>query len=107
MRRVGLATVCSATAVVVALCSVAADSHKPLALAQDSYFFAGGRYITAPDGEIMVGQMYVHALIPVSVTKPYPIVMIHGLGQSGTNVEGTPDGREGWAQFFVRVGYKV
>jgi pimeloyl-ACP methyl ester carboxylesterase len=55
----------------------------------------------------MAGQMYVHALIPAAVTKPYPIVMIHGVGQTGTNFEGTPDGREGWAQYFVRDGYKV
>jgi pimeloyl-ACP methyl ester carboxylesterase len=82
-------------------------NHESLTLAQDSYFFVGGQYVKAPDGEIMVGQMYVHALIPAAVTKPYPIVMIHGLGQSGTNFEGTPDGREGWAQFFVRAGYKV
>jgi pimeloyl-ACP methyl ester carboxylesterase len=33
--------------------------------------------------------------------------MIHGGGQSGTNFTGTPDGREGWAQFFLRQGYAV
>ena len=26
---------------------------------------------------------------------------------SGTNYTGTPDGREGWAQYFVRQGYAV
>jgi pimeloyl-ACP methyl ester carboxylesterase len=33
--------------------------------------------------------------------------MIHGGSQSGTNFTGTPDGREGWAQFFLRRGYAV
>jgi len=33
--------------------------------------------------------------------------MIHGGGQSGTNFTGTPDGREGWAQYFLRQGYAV
>src|SRR5258708_12960918 len=33
--------------------------------------------------------------------------MIHGGGQSGTNFTGTPDGREGWSQFFLRQGYAV
>jgi pimeloyl-ACP methyl ester carboxylesterase len=33
--------------------------------------------------------------------------MIHGGSQSGTNFTGTPDGREGWAQFFLRQGYAV
>ena len=40
-------------------------------------------------------------------THPWPIVMIHGGSQSGTNFTGTPDGREGWAQFFLRRGYPV
>jgi pimeloyl-ACP methyl ester carboxylesterase len=34
-------------------------------------------------------------------------VMIHGGWQSGTNFTGTPDGREGWAQYFLRRGYAV
>jgi pimeloyl-ACP methyl ester carboxylesterase len=33
--------------------------------------------------------------------------MIHGGSQTGTNFTGTPDGREGWAQFFLRRGYAV
>jgi len=33
--------------------------------------------------------------------------MIHGGNQTGTNFTGTPDGREGWAQFFLREGYAV
>ena len=42
-----------------------------------------------------------------TLTHPYPIVMIHGGSQTGTNFTGTPDGREGWAQYFVRRGYAV
>ena len=33
--------------------------------------------------------------------------MVHGGSQTGTNFTGTPDGREGWAQYFVRRGYAV
>jgi len=33
--------------------------------------------------------------------------MVHGGSQTGTNFTGTPDGRESWAQFFVRRGYAV
>ena len=33
--------------------------------------------------------------------------MVHGGSMSGTNYTGTPDGREGWAQYFVRQGYAV
>lgn len=98
---------CAATAAIASALLIAAGQQKPLVLAQDSYFFVGGKYVKASDGDIMAGQMYVHALIPARVTKRYPIVMIHGIGQSGANFEGTPDGREGWAQYFVRAGYKV
>jgi pimeloyl-ACP methyl ester carboxylesterase len=84
-----------------------AGGKKPLTLAQDNYFFVGGKYVKASDGDIMTGQMYVHALVPAQVTKRFPMIMIHGMGQSGTNFEGTPDGREGWAQYFVRAGYAV
>jgi pimeloyl-ACP methyl ester carboxylesterase len=33
--------------------------------------------------------------------------MIHGGSQTGTNFTGTPDGREGWAQYFLRRGHAV
>jgi pimeloyl-ACP methyl ester carboxylesterase len=55
----------------------------------------------------MSGQLYAEYQIPSDQTHPFPIVMIHGGGQSGTNFTGTPDGREGWAQFFLRAGYAV
>ena len=56
----------------------------------------------------MVGQMYVEYFIPQTAdARRYPIVMIHGGRQTGTNFTGTPDGREGWAQYFLRRGYAV
>jgi len=55
----------------------------------------------------MVGQMYVEMRIPQNQTHPYPIVMLHGGTRSGTTFTGTPDGREGWAQYFARRGYAV
>jgi pimeloyl-ACP methyl ester carboxylesterase len=33
--------------------------------------------------------------------------MIHGGSQTGTNFTATPDGREGWAQYFLRRGHAV
>jgi len=46
-------------------------------------------------------------MIPQRLLHPYPVVMVHGGNQTGTNFTGTPDGREGWAQYFVRRGYSV
>ncbi len=86
---------------------LAATPATPLVLAQDTYFFVGGQYVKTPDGDVMDGQMYVHALIPWKVTHRYGIVFVTGRNSTGTYYEGTPDGREGWAQFFVRRGYRV
>src|SRR5205809_4785400 len=79
----------------------------PLSIAQQGYFFIGGKYSTVKDRQVMSGHLYVEFQIPSRQTHPWPIVMIHGGGQSGTNFTGTPDGREGWAQYFLRKGYAV
>ena len=84
-----------------------AAADGPLVIAKQGYFFAGGRIDRTIDGAPTVGQMYVEYQIPQTLEQPYPIVMIHGGGQTGTNFTGTPDGREGWAQYFLRRGYAV
>ena len=86
---------------------VQAQERGPLALAKASYFFVGGKIDTSVEGSPMVGHMYVEYMIPARLRHPYPIVMVHGGSQTGTNFTGTPDGREGWAQYFVRRGYAV
>lgn len=78
-----------------------------ITLAEHRYLFAGGRYVAAEGGEVMEGSMYVEHFRPVEVRRPYPVVMIHGGGQTGTNFTGTPDGRRGWAHDFLRAGYEV
>ena len=82
-------------------------SSEPLILAQEGYMFAGGKYSLVQEHQQLAGQIYAEYQIPAKRTHPLPIVMIHGLWQSGTNFTGTPDGREGWAQFFLRQGYAV
>jgi pimeloyl-ACP methyl ester carboxylesterase len=82
----------------------------PLTLAEQGNFFVNGQYVERDDtsGEhIMARQMYVQYKIPKRVTQRYPIVLIHGGGLTGSGYEATPDGREGWADFFVARGYKV
>src|SRR4029077_7874362 len=79
----------------------------PLSIARQGYLFAGGRYSMVNGRQVMSGQLYAEFQIPARRTQPWPIVMIHGGSQSGTNFTGTPDGREGWAQFFLRRGYAV
>ena len=79
----------------------------PTAVAERGFFYAGGEY-TGEDGkQVMKGQMYVEVLKPRQVTKPYPLVLIHGAAQTATNWMQTPDGRKGWAEYFVERGYVV
>ena len=91
----------------LAAASAHAQERGPLVLAKASYFFVGGKIDTSLEGSPMVGHMYVESMIPQRQRHPYPIVMVHGGSQTGTNFTGTPDGREGWAQYFVRRGYAV
>ena len=97
--------------ILAATFSMAADAKDsplaPLSIARQGYFFVGGKYSTVKDQQVMSGQLYVEFQIPGKQTHEWPIVMIHGGGQSGTNFTGTPDGREAWAQYFLRQGYAV
>jgi len=77
------------------------------AVAQRGYFYVGGTYVGEPGKDIMQGQIYVEVLAPKDVRRPYPLVLIHGAAQTATNWMGTPDGRKGWANYFVEQGYIV
>jgi pimeloyl-ACP methyl ester carboxylesterase len=106
MRR-KFATLASAALLCVAAGPCLAAEPGPLEIASQGYIFAGGKYIDGPGGKTMAAQAYVEYQIPKNRTHPYPIVMIHGGGQGGSNFTGTPDGREGWAQYMLRQGYAV
>ena len=63
------------------------------------------------EGNFFVGQepfpMYVEYFIPAKPTHETPIVLIHGCCTTGAGFVTTPDGREGWAKYFVRQGWKT
>src|SRR5260221_14768031 len=73
------------------------DPNQEVRIAKQGMFFVNGQYYTsAADGlKYMSGQMYVEYQIPAVVTHPYPIVMIHGGAQTGTNSISTPDRQPG------------
>ena len=60
-----------------------------------------------PNGHYMVESMYVQYFTPSTLKARYPILMWHGGGLTGVTYETTPDGREGWAHFFIRNGWKT
>jgi pimeloyl-ACP methyl ester carboxylesterase len=95
-------------------------SQKPYEVPEDIYiysqkhvgargfFFAGGKYVE--DGKSRLykyGQVYVEVFVPVEISQPYPLVLFHAGNQTGVSWMGTPDGRKGWADFYVEKGYVV
>ena len=87
--------------------SASAEGVGPLVIGKQGHFFIGGKYVDTPNGPVMAGHAYVEYQIPQQQTHPFPIVMIHGCCPSGSGWTGTPDGRDGWAQYFLSKGYAV
>ena len=84
-----------------------ADGVGPLSIAKTGHFFAGGKYVETKDGPVLAGQAYVEYYIPENQTHPFPIVMIEGCCLAGAGYMGTPDGRDGWGQYFLSKGYAI
>ena len=90
----------------------------PLTLEDEGSFFVNGKVVMsqhpgaslvtgpAAPGRITVNQMYVHYRIPAAAKGP-ALVLVHGSNHSGMTYETTPDGREGWATYFLRKGFPV
>ena len=103
MKRFSIAALTALTL----LTTAKAKADDPLVLARDGFMYVGGKTMQVDGREYFYGQMYVEIRIPAKQTHPYPIIMVHGGSMSGTNFTGTPDGREGWAQYFLRRGHAV
>jgi pimeloyl-ACP methyl ester carboxylesterase len=97
-----------------------------LRIAQVGSFHVGGRQIQVegrdtqsiaftrstsfsydPNGLYHIEQAYVQYFIPERLVSPLPIVLLHGGGFSGTMWESTPDGRPGWLQILLGLGFAV
>ena len=102
-------------------------THAPIALKSMGSFHIGGREVTIsgkpvkdvtftpggvpakvdPNGVYQVEQMYVQYFIPQQQRGALPLLMWHGGGLSGVTYETTPDGREGWMNYFIKKGWAV
>ena len=99
----------------VALCATAGaaaeeDELGPFVVGEQGVLYEGGTYDNPASPTTMSGQMHVFYQIPAGHERDsarVPIVMIHGSQQTGANFLGTPDGRPGWAAFFVSHGWPV
>ena len=77
------------------------------ALGARGCFYVGGHYAEAEGKRYLTGQMFVEVYEPKTRLHPWPVVMFHGAGQTNMNWLQTPDGRMGWADYFVSRGYCV
>ncbi|KAI8625121.1 Alpha/Beta hydrolase protein [Xylariaceae sp. FL1651] len=74
-------------------------------------FYVGGRWIQDAQGRHRFGeQMYVERLIPMAVSEKMqhrdPIIFIHGTTRSGVDWLTKPDGKPGWASYFLSQGFE-
>ena len=121
MSRIAIASIA------VLLTAGSAAAAEPITLRDMGSFHVGGRLVDIsgkpvrevvftpggvpakvdPNGTYQVEQMYVQYFLPASEHGAYPLLMWHGGGLTGVTYETTPDGREGWLNYFLRQGWAV
>lgn len=107
------------------LALLSACVQAPIQLSQMGSFHIGGREVVItgkpvkevlfspggvpakvdPNGVYQAEQMYVQYFIPKDPRGKLPLLMWHGGGLTGVTYETTPDGREGWLNYFVKKGW--
>ena len=105
----------------------ACATESPIALRDMGSFHVGGREVTISgkpvkevvftpggvpakvdlNGTYLVESMYVQYFLPSKKRGEVPLLMWHGGGLTGVTYETTPDGREGWLNWFVKRGWDV
>jgi pimeloyl-ACP methyl ester carboxylesterase len=79
----------------------------PITLRDMGSFFFGGRVVTTAQGDTRHGDHgYAQFFVPERA-RNLPLILWHGLGQSGRTWESTPDGRDGFWQILTRHDWPV
>lgn len=114
-------TKCLAAITLILATSVSLNAQnkmKPLIIGEQGSFTVGGTKTTEPgnfdlnnalkpQGQTFHGDhAYVFYQIPVKARK-YPLVFLHGAGESKKTWETTPDGRDGFQNIFLRRKFPV
>lgn len=102
----------------ISACAVNPNKSAGLTIIQQGNFAAGGKVIQSsgqfdekqlfkPVGQTLHGDhASVFYQIPMN-PRPYPLVFLHGAGQSAKTWGTTPDGREGFQTLFLRQHFPV
>jgi pimeloyl-ACP methyl ester carboxylesterase len=80
-----------------------------LTLRAQGHFYVGLEISEAAetDSVEVKNQMYVGYQLPAERRHPLPLVLIHGGGGQSTDWFSTPDGRDGWRDYFLADGFDV
>jgi pimeloyl-ACP methyl ester carboxylesterase len=97
--------------------SAAGGEAGPISLRDQGFFWVGTRTkqvevpgrggAPASKGTAIEGQMHVGFQLAAQKRHPYPLVLVHGGGGQATDWMGTPDGRDGWLDYFLAAGFDV
>lgn len=74
---------------------------------RDIRFTRSASYLYDPKGHFSVEHAYVQYFVPAKRNGAPPVVLVHGGGMHGSTWETTPDGRPGWLNLLVRLGYET
>jgi pimeloyl-ACP methyl ester carboxylesterase len=92
--------------ILLVACCACSPPDAGFLLERQGHFFAGGAYAGTAERRGMAGQMYVQYQLP-GHSRHVALVLIPGGGQTTTAYSSTPDGREGWTEYFLRDGFEV
>jgi pimeloyl-ACP methyl ester carboxylesterase len=106
ISKVGLIACAS---LILNVAAFAGGEAGPISLRDQGFFWVGARAKPAADGKgtTVEGQMYVGFQLAAKKQHPYPLVLVHGGGGQSTDYMGTPDGRDGWLDYFLAAGFDV
>jgi len=77
----------------------------PARTVRRGHLWVSGDKVTIDGLTYQRGPLFAEWEGPETVTRRWPVVLVHGGGFQGTEWLDTPDGRPGWAQRFVEAGY--
>lgn len=112
-----LPTVALCTALFGSVTAHAEGEAGIISLRGQGHFYVGGEtYEVAGNpmagpfgapGLAMKNQMYVGYQLAADRQHPYPLILVHGGGGQAADWFSTPDGRDGWRDYFLAAGFDV
>ena len=104
-----LATIVLTTTATGAIAQEFGGEAGPLHLRDMGNFYVGAEY-SEPDAEgniFVTNQMHVEYYFPAEPQYDVPLVLVHGGGGQASDWYYTPDGRDGWRDYFLNAGWDL